>query len=334
VEHRYSVLNHLLGPVGSGAFYQPGSFPGTAQRMEAYRQSAPALAEVACRRLGLDDTELAGISHLIVTSCTGFYAPGLDIDLITRLPLRSDVARTMIGFMGCHAGITGLRTAADIVRGDASARVLVVNLELCSLHLQENAPFDRLVAALLFSDGCAASFVSATPSGLRLDGFASVLAPDSANRMSWNVGDSGFEMTLDAKIPEIIRTHLQATERKQADVLTTPVDFYAVHPGGRAILDAVESGLQLAPEKLEFSREVLRNYGNMSSAAVMFVLARFLDRARNSGVPATGMALAFGPGLAVESAAFTCVPEAVERRRNSVELAGFSASIPRSQRCV
>lgn len=308
IERRHTVLDNPVGGPGSGAFYEVGNFPSTGKRMEVYQQKAPGLAVQAARALEARGVELDTITHLVITSCTGFYAPGLDIGLIRLLNLSRDVRRTIIGFMGCYAGITGLRNASDIVRADPEARVLLVNLELCTLHLQQDAPMDQHVASLLFSDGCAASLVSSQPQGFRLDTFASGLSLEDADKMSWSVGDSGFTMKLDAEIPERIRDYLSRDAGKFGRARQDAQSLWAIHPGGRAILDAVRTACSLSAEQIAPARKVLANYGNMSSASVMFVFEELLRTVQpDRALP--GVAVAFGPGLTLESLEFTLFPE-------------------------
>jgi predicted naringenin-chalcone synthase len=307
IERRHTVLNRVIGARGSGAFYEIGNFPGTAKRMEVYRQEAPGLAMKAVRALETRGVELASVTHLVITSCTGFYAPGLDVDLIRLLGLPRSVHRTIVGFMGCYAGITGLRTANDIVRANPEARVLVVNLELCSLHLQQDAPMDRLVASMLFSDGCAASVVSSRPVGFRLDSFTSSLSLEDSDKMEWLVEDQGFAMKLDVDIPNRIRDYLardsDACDRAAGD----PQSFWAIHPGGRAILEAVRTAYSLTADQLAPARRVLAKYGNMSSASIMFVFEELLRNAPHNELRA-GAAVAFGPGLTLKTMEFTYTP--------------------------
>jgi alpha-pyrone synthase len=306
IERRHTVLESVTGAPGSGAFYEIGNFPGTGRRMEVYRHTAPRLATQAARALQARGVDLATMTHLVITSCTGFYAPGLDVDLIRQLDLPRNVRRTIIGFMGCYAGITGLRTASDIVRADPKARVLMINLELCSLHLQHDAPLDRLIASLLFSDGCAASLISAQPEGFRLDNFHTILSMEDAEKMAWRVEDQGFAMTLDAAIPDRIRDFLVRDPELFAAARHEPESLWAIHPGGRAILDAVQSACALSREQLAPARKVLANCGNMSSASVMFVFAELLRRPTPAR-PLPGAAMAFGPGLTLEALEFTRV---------------------------
>ncbi len=305
IEHRFSTLRPGrldAGEVDADGFYRPGAFPGTGARMAAYERMALPLALAAAR--GVDTR---GVTHLIVASCTGFSAPGLDLQIAAALGLRPDVERTVIGFMGCSAAVPALRAARAAVRSDPEARVLVVNCELCSLHLQESPELESVLSFLLFADGAACALVTAEPTGIALEDFRALVLPDSADLITWRIGDDGFDMHLSGKVPGRIAGALRAEAgRTDAGGLlrgegTQATRLWAVHAGGRTVLDAVEAGLSLDPAALEHSRAVLRQHGNMSSATVMFVLARMLAH----GEPgARGLALAFGPGMVAESFRF------------------------------
>ena len=301
IDRRYSVL--LPNAEASGTvddFYRLDRFPGTAARMARYEAEAPALAEAACDALGLAD-EAPGITHLILATCTGFVAPGLDHWLIQRYGIRASVERSVVGFMGCQAAINALKLAWHIVRSDPAARVLVVNLELCTLHLQPSSEIEQLLCFLLFADGCSAALVTAEPRGLTLDGFHAALIPEAADQITWRIGDGGFDMTLSGFVPLTLARALPGQAAAILDgAATEAFDLWAVHPGGRSVLDAVMHGLDLPPQALEASRAVLRDHGNMSSATVMFVLERMLGAPRGQ----RGCALAFGPGLSAETMRF------------------------------
>lgn len=162
IESRYTFLRPAEDPnrMEADDFYRYDRFPTTAERMQAYEKFAYRLAERALNRLELNGQK-ADVTHLIVASCTGFYAPGLDIEIMKRFGLSLDVERTFIGFMGCFAGINALKTAYHIVRSDPKAKVLTVNLELCTLHFQAPEDLEQLLSYIIFSDGCAATLVSA-----------------------------------------------------------------------------------------------------------------------------------------------------------------------------
>jgi predicted naringenin-chalcone synthase len=311
IAHRFSVLragNLAAGEVDDAGFYRRGAFPGTAARMRRYSQEAVNLAARAIRALELLD--FTDITHLIVASCTGFMAPGLDCLLAETFGMRADLDRTMIGFMGCSAAIPALRAAAQTVRADPCARVLVVNLELCTLHLQESSDLESVLSFLLFGDGCSAALVSAQPGGIALHDFRSVLIPASQSLITWEVGDQGFLMHLSGQVPARI-AHALRVEREtpQAGGILRgapvgEVDLWAVHGGGRTVLDAVAAGLDLASRHLLPSRTILERFGNMSSATVMFVLERML-RGCPGQTGQRGMAMAFGPGMVAETFRFT-----------------------------
>jgi predicted naringenin-chalcone synthase len=312
IEHRYSTLrpgNLEAGEVDRDGFYQRGLFPGTDARMKLYEPQALELALEAVDALDIG-AERDGITHLIVASCTGFTAPGLDLQLGERLGLRADVARTLVGFMGCSAAVPALRLAQQAVLSDPAARVLVVNLELCSLHLQETAEIETVLSFLLFGDGCAAALVTADPTGIALRDFRNAVIPDSQELITWHIGDQGFRMFLSGKVPGRIAGALREELARADDggLLrgegTQAIDLWAVHGGGRTVLDAVEVGLGLEASALRHSRAVLRDYGNMSSATVMFVLARMLRERVSSS---RGFAMAFGPGMVAETFRFSLV---------------------------
>jgi predicted naringenin-chalcone synthase len=235
-----------------------------------------------------------------VASCTGFTAPGLDFQIMRAACLPDSTHRTIIGFMGCFAAVNALKLADQIVRAEFSARVLVVNLELCTLHLQEvfqDVP--KMLSFLLFADGASAALVTAEDNGIALGRFQVAVIPRSHDLITWRIGDSGFEMHLSGQAPGRIRRWLP--EHGPALMPDEPPVLWAVHAGGRSILDAVQQGLRLAPDALRYSRGVLRDFGNMSSATLMFVLQRVLADTDARG---PGMAMAFGPGLTVETFAF------------------------------
>lgn len=292
IEKRYSVLSDFA------QFYAAGTFPGTAERMRVYAEQALPLAGLALEPLFAHEDRDA-ITHVIVTSCTGFYAPGLDIEIIQRFGLRPTVARTLIGFMGCYAAIPALQQATHIVRSDPSARVLMVNLELCSLHFRHNAPLDQQISFLLFADGCAASIISARPYGVRLQSFHRAILPDTQHLMRWTISDEGFYMNLDEQVPAALTACIRRERDHMLDGRSVrEMASWAIHPGGRAIVDAIQDELQLDDRAVQCARTVLNNYGNMSSPTLLFVLQEILRDPQQRG-PGCGMA--FGPGLTLES---------------------------------
>jgi alpha-pyrone synthase len=282
-------------------FYGRGGFPATAERMRAYEQQAFPLAVRAVERLSLG-TQASEITHIIVTSCTGFSAPGIDLQIIQHFGLNPSIERTIVGFMGCYAAINALKLAHHIVRSEPKAKVLIVSIELCTLHFQETAELDQILMFLLFADGCAAALVSAEPVGLALQSFHATVIPETAKLMSWHIRDQGFDMVLSGDVPRGIHRTLRASS---PDILggsaIDDFDMWAIHPGGRTVLDAVEAAFSLDGDALAHSREILRTHGNMSSATVLFVLKRYLEDARKGE---RGCGMSFGPGLTAETFLF------------------------------
>ncbi len=317
IDHRFSYFEPVSNPDGFEAdtegFYTPGHFPSTAVRMQRFEKTAPRIAEAALDALGLEG-ERERITHLVVASCTGFIAPGIDQLIVKAAGLNPGVERTVVGFMGCYAAVNSLRLAHHFVRSDPAARVLVVNLELCTLHFQETGNIEQLLSMLLFGDGCSAALVTADETGLALNDFRATTIADSGEAITWRIGDQGFDMHLSGEVPGRIQRALKfETERNDGDGLlrgTRPEDYgvWAVHAGGRTILDAVETGFGLDGMALHWSRGVLKDFGNMSSATLMFVLQRVLGGIGTSvDRAARGFGVAFGPGLAAESFRFTAV---------------------------
>jgi len=274
---------------------------------------AAAKAVAACEGITAAD-----VTHVITVSCTGFFNPGPDYKIVRALGLSPSVQRYHLGFMGCYAAFPALRAAKAFCDADPKAVVLVVSAELCSLHVRTSNNPDTIMGSSLFADGAAAAVVTArelpaTGPVMVLDEFETVLTPVGEDSMAWNIGDEGFEMVLDSYVPRIIDDHivgalepLLAHNPALAAAPYRDIRHWAIHPGGRSILDKVEAKLELTPEQLLPARETLRNYGNMSSATVMFVLKHIL------ALPATEAresicAMAFGPGLTVETGLFTKV---------------------------
>jgi predicted naringenin-chalcone synthase len=306
IEHRYSFLQPISTTDGvwndAAGLYVPGDFPPTSRRMEAFERFAPRLARCALNKLAVSEEERRGITHVIVTSCTGLYAPGLDFDVVEHLGLNRSVERTMIGFMGCYAAINALKSAHHIVRSEPNSKVLILNLELCTLHFQETANLEQILSFLLFADGCAASIVSAEPRGLAIDSFLALQIPETSHLITWRIRELGFDMQLSGQVPAEIRRAVAesgSTITRGEDPRSIPL--WAVHPGGRTVLDAVEKGFDLPAEALAHSRTILASYGNMSSATVMFVLENVMRHAQHDQ---RGCAMSFGPGVTAETMLF------------------------------
>jgi predicted naringenin-chalcone synthase len=306
IAHRYSFLDPRRGSSQISSddaheFYRLGRFPDTAKRMELFEQNAPLLMRKTLDRLSLSEKERAGITHVLVTCCTGLYAPGLDFEIVEHLGLSAGVERTMIGFMGCYAAINALKLARHIVRSEPKAGVLMLNLELCTLHFQETQDLEQVLSFLVFADGAAASLITADEFGLALDSFRAVMVPDTRGLITWKIRGLGFDMLLSGEVPGELGRTLHDSELMAS---RDDIDLWAVHPGGRSILDAVTKGLELPVDALAASREVLSCFGNMSSATVMFVLQRMMQQSHPGQ---RGCAMSFGPGLTAETMLFHAV---------------------------
>ena len=326
IETRHTVLAELdpnRAPLESGpVFFDPASgqvlSPSTGRRNQTYVELAPELFLTAASRAveAARGIEADDISHVVTVSCTGFYAPGPDYAVVRGLGLKPSTQRLHLGFMGCYGAFPALHAAQAFCLADPTAVVLVVCVELCTIHLRSSNDADTILASSVFADGAAAAVVTAAPAQagetvLDLDGFQTVLTPDGEQDMAWTIGDAGFEMTLSSYVPRIIERDIRgalapllAADAGVADGPYAQIERWAIHPGGRSILDKVQRTLQLSEEQLEPSREVLREYGNMSSATVLFVLQRILHKASTDEAERV-CAMAFGPGLTVETALLT-----------------------------
>lgn len=348
IQRRYTAMAEwgLSTDVEDPVFFDPGTRrilnPSTGTRNRVYAQEATDLyVRAAAGALeNCAGVEAQDVTHVITVSCTGFFSPGPDYRIVRALGLAASVQRYHLGFMGCYAAFPALRQAKAICQAEPEAVVLVVSAELCTLHVRGSEDQDTIVASSLFGDGAAAAVVTGRDLGaehpaLRLDHFETVLTPVGEDEMAWNIGDNGFEMVLGAYVPHIIDEHviealtpLLASDPSLRGRQYGGIEHWAVHPGGRSILDKVESKLELAPEQLAPSRETLRDYGNMSSATVLFVLKRILeDPSTGDGERVCGMA--FGPGLTVESALMTTIG-GTGRKQSAHEVAAGVGPAPQA----
>ena len=279
-----------------------GEGPSTAVRMERYSKEIVQLAQTATLA-ALDEADVApnSITHLVTASCTGFSAPGFDLHLVEKLGLKRSVIRTHIGFMGCHGALNALRVAQGYCLSNPNAIVLVCAAEICSLHFQFGWHSSSLVANSLFADGAASLVLKAGATGPRYAETGSYIVPESAEAMTWQIGDNGFVMQLANNVPEIIEAHLPAfisSFLAEQNLSIDEINGWAVHPGGPRILDSVQSCLSLNPGDLSMSRKILSECGNMSSPTLLFILQKLI--ALQDKLPC--ILLGFGPGLTIEAA--------------------------------
>ncbi|MCC3154484.1 type III polyketide synthase [Hymenobacter sp. BT770] len=325
IEHRYSVLPDYGRANGDYTFF-PNTptlepFPSVGQRMAVYSREALPLATEAVRDClrQVPDIAPGSITHLVTVSCTGMYAPGLDIELVQALGLRPDVRRTCVNFMGCYAAVNAVKLADAFCLADASARVLIVSVELCTLHFQKSPEEDHLISNALFGDGAAACLVQAEPlpngaPSLALQAFHCGLEPDGHDDMAWHINDFGFEMTLSSYVPKLIQRgirHLTDGLLESLPVQLADIRHFAIHPGGRKILETIEVELGLTRDDNRHAYRVLRDYGNMSSATVLFVLRDVLAHASPADHGAPVLSFAFGPGLTMEAMLLEVVHQSV-----------------------
>ena len=257
----------------------------------------------------LDESGIApsAITHLVTVSCTGFKAPGFDLGLIKQLQLANTVERTHVGFMGCHGAFNGMRVAHAFAQSVPNSRIILCATEICSIHYYYPWDPKRVVGNALFGDGAGAMVGSAgqntAADAWQLVANGSCLFPNSDHAMTWVIGNHGFEMTLSAKVPNMIAAHLRPWLEnwlKSHGKAIGEIGSWAIHPGGPRILSAVEESIGLIPGVAWSSREILTQYGNMSSATILFIL----DRLRRTAALRPCVALGFGPGLVVEAALF------------------------------
>jgi prepilin-type processing-associated H-X9-DG protein len=312
IETRFSVINDY-GKTEGFDFYTNSKdlepFPSTGRRLSFYRQYALPLSmqSVSSCLSELENFDKQSITHLIVVSCTGMYAPGLDIDLINALGLPTNTQRLCINFMGCYAAFNGLRQADVICQSNPIAKVLVVCTELCSIHFQKENTDNNLLANALFADGSATLLVESAPrKGLNLKpvSFYCDLAPDGEQDMAWTVGDLGFEMRLSAYVPDVIKHGIKSLAQSLLNQISTSLEdisYYAIHPGGKKILEVIEGELKLTKYQNKLAYEILRNFGNMSSPTVLFVLDSICKNLNGVDDKKKILSIAFGPGLTLES---------------------------------
>lgn len=313
IRSRYSVLEDYSRNYGHYRFF-PNSenlepFPGTRARMQLYGKEASRLGVKAIKQClnQLQELELQEITHLVTVSCTGMHAPGIDIEIVRELGLPAHIRRTSINFMGCYAAFNALKMANDTCQANKKAKVLVVCVELCTLHFQNKADEDNLLSNALFGDGAAALLIEGQQrEGMQLsfENFYCDLAFEGVDDMAWHIGDQGFEMRLSSYIPDFIKGGIEQLTHKLLAAFKGQLSdkvYYAIHPGGKRILEAIEQALGLSREDNRYAYDVLTNYGNMSSPTVIFVLQALMHDLSQADNGRPIVSFAFGPGLTLES---------------------------------
>jgi predicted naringenin-chalcone synthase len=308
IETRYSVIPDYSHQLPEWKFYPHSEnlepFPDLEKRMRWFNRYAGPLSVDAIRECISENINSKDITHLITVSCTGMSAPGLDLMVMELMDLPKNIFRTSINFMGCYAAIHGLKMADMICNKDRNAKVMIVCTELCTLHFQKDASPDSLASTLLFSDGSAAALVmhdDAEAKGLHLKSFYSEVVPKGKRDMAWELSSTGFLMTLSGYIPDLIKEDFEPLVQRalqHAGMHQQDISNWCIHPGGRRIVDTIHKSLQLPEGKLQACYDVLRDYGNMSSPTILFVLKELVQ---NSSSDESIFGAAFGPGLTMET---------------------------------
>ena len=313
IQTRYSVLDDYSLPASEWKFFIPTEnlepFPSLEKRMRSFREHAAQLSLKAIDDC-LGNLKDQKITHLVTVSCTGMSAPGLDLELIELLNLPSTTWRTSINFMGCYAAIHALKLADVICKSDPKANVLIVCVELCTLHFQKKYTPDNISSGILFSDGAAAILVSGNKdmSGMGIDHFYSSVSFKSKQEMVWELSSTGFLLTLSGYIPELIEEDFNSIVNEclqETNLGKDDISHWCIHPGGKKILEAVHKSLAFTNGQLQHCYDVLNNYGNMSSPTILFVLKRIQqelnDRKSDGDQSGKIFGAAFGPGLTIET---------------------------------
>jgi len=316
IQKRHTVIKDFLADEDDTFFNRALSNdkrPTTGDRNEVYKiESTKLFLEVGKKLLDQNpNIEKSAITHVITVSCTGFFAPGPDFEIVRGLGLSTSTQRFHVGFMGCYAAFPALKMAQSFCESDPNATVMVICAELCTIHFQYKSDPDNMIASSVFADGASGVLMSSKrplKTALQLDYFASSLAYEGEQDMAWTIGDTGFNMILSSYVPDIIAANLEDVISPLLEKLTIAkkdVDLWAVHPGGRAIIDKVEQSMGLKEFQISFSRKILSEYGNMSSATVLFVLKEILESKPDKGTRV--LPIAFGPGLTIETGLLTVV---------------------------
>ncbi len=312
IEYRHSVLPDYCKNAGDFEFFPndpTAAYPSTAARMQIYQDNALALCLAAIENCLSQQPvfDKSKITHLITVSCTGMYAPGIDIEIVQTLQLNTSTKRTAINFMGCYGAFNAIKVAESICKAEPTAKVLIVSVELCTIHFQKNMSMDNMISNAIFADGAAAILIEANPTQNKyfaLNQFYCDLVPQTSQEMAWRIADNGFDIVLSTYVPQAIESGINAFTEKMLNnhgLSFSEIDLFAIHPGGLKVLQACEQSLKITAEDNKYSYQVLRDYGNMSSATVLFVLKAMWDSIGKEDHNKRIFSCAFGPGLTLES---------------------------------
>jgi predicted naringenin-chalcone synthase len=313
ISKKQSVIPDFCGvaEIDQVLFKGVDPYPSTSKRMEIYQEEASNIAmQVAQNTLSKAQYFAQEITHIITVSCTGLMAPGLETILTEKLGLSDSTFRYAVNFMGCYASFHALRLGDHICKSNETAKVLIVSVELCTLHYRIDPSNDNVLSTYLFGDGSGACVMHnhlGRGKNLNVVGFNSLLVSSGKSEMGWYIGNNGFEMILSSKVAKSIESNIYTallTLLEKNNLKIDKIDHFAIHPGGKNILKAFESALSIPQEALSISYDILRNHGNMSSATILFVLEALMNQNENLSNDQTVLSAAFGPGLTVESGLF------------------------------
>ena len=312
IETRYTVLADYTQsdekhwnfiPIDQG-----DPLPNLDERMKIYNREALPLSILSINDCLENITTPKEITHLITVSCTGMSAPGLDLQVMEMMGLPKNIFRTSVNFMGCYAAIHALRMADSLCAQHQGAKVMVVCTELCTLHFQKNNTIDNITSSLLFGDGAAAVLITHDDfniRGLHIKDFYSEISFKGKKDMSWELSSSGFLMTLSGYVADLIGEDFNSlvdNALQHAELERDAISHWCIHPGGKKILTAIQNSISIPEDALQESYTVLRDYGNMSSPTILFVLKQIMDKLGNKKDQKTNIfAAAFGPGLTMET---------------------------------
>lgn len=302
IDTRYSVLPDFNTTLQDNKLFSVEDVPAVDQRMQLFEEEALPLVADAAQKC-LQEFDKDEITHLITVTCTGLSAPGLDVSLVEVLGLSPQVYRQSINFVGCYAAFHAIRQANDICAANPEANILIADVELCTIHFQNEKDEDNLMANALFGDGAAAAIVTGRlkkgQRGLQILENQSHLLLEGKKEMAWRVSQKGFLMTLTSYVPEIIEQDLGKIMKPVLEQYKKEDFLWAVHPGGKRILEKFEQSMEISKEDLKASYDVLKEYGNMSSCTILYVIKELWNKLHKTQKPlfSTG----FGPGLTVET---------------------------------
>lgn len=316
IETRYSCVPDYVGEAESRELFPKTKdlepFPNLEKRMNLFNTHALPICidstKQALKESGIDKNK---VTHLITVSCTGLFAPGIDIDMVQQLELNTNINRSSVNFMGCYAAVHALKQADYICKSDPNAIVALVSIELCTLHFQKKDDIDNITSNMIFADGAAAAIIvgdnvaeKENLHGYKLLNFHSQVALNGKKDMAWRLSSSGFLMTLSSYIPDLVKQDIKAIfsgALKKLNLKQSDISHWAIHPGGKKIVENIAAELELTKAETESPLSVLNDYGNMSSATILFVLKHLWENKVNPKKPELTFGVAFGPGLTMES---------------------------------